>query len=363
MTIYPLMNLKKIMDIDRTNVLRNRTWWWWFWLFFFEPEKGERWKQLMILWGTRNCKKLKVDDMIWENRGALKRKEGAFEVPGITAAWYFDGEKMLDPLFLESGLLTSQWSRDSASLNLKSAGSCTFSSNNGNFGINAEFKNVKLDLDISEWKPHLHKLVPTGKKFLGFLGYKMVKIRACKVDGIVETKGKVDRVKGTTYFQKVRINSPTSPWYFGVFHSARGDYLDYFMPHLGFPMFRRSPNHKSKLDFWERTLSKGVHFIDVDGNNHSIKNVKIRKIYENELPVFHLSGWDNGKKLEMEMRPYSRAYWRIEQPLLRFSSTILYYNEYPAYISEFKFEDSGRTTTLDDMGFTIGNCEHSWGMV
>jgi len=170
-------------------------------------------------------------------------------------------------------------------------------------------------------------------------------------------------LKGTTYFQKVRINSPTMPWYFGVFHSSRGDYIDYFMPHIGLPMFRRSPSHKSKLDFGERMLSKGIHFVETDGKNHSIKNVKIRKTHGNGFPVFYLSGHDGGKKVEMEMRPYSRAYWRVEQPLLRFFSTILYYNEYPAVVTKFRFEDNGKITTLDDMGFTIGNCEHSWGIV
>jgi hypothetical protein len=357
------MDLKEIMDIDVSSELKNRTWWWWFWLFFFKSEDSEKWKQLMILWGTRNCKKLKIDDMTWEPDGVLKRSENGLEVPGITAAWYFDGKRMIDPLFLEQGNLVSNWTKDNAHLTLENRGRCAFSSSNGNFKVEAAFEDLSIDLDISKWKPHLYNLVPTGKNYFSVLGYKMVKIRACKVEGQMKIKGNSEDVEGTTYFQKVRINSPTSPWYFGTFHSARGDYIDYFMPHIGSPMLRRTARHDSKLYFWEKILSKGIHFVEADGKSHNIKNLDMIKEYENDMPIFHLSGNDNGKRIEIEMRPYSRACWRVEQPLLRVLSTILHYNEYPAYVSNFKFRDGDREITLEDTGFTIGNCEHAWGIV
>lgn len=357
------MDLKEIMDIDVTSELKNRTWWWWFWLFFFKSEESEKWKQLMILWGTRNCKKLKIDDMTWEPDGVLKRSENGLEVPGITAAWYFDGKRMIDPLFLKQGKLVSSWASDSANLTLENKGHCTFSSSNGNFNVDTAFEDIDIKLDISEWRPHLYNLVPTGKNYFSILGYKMVKIRACKAEGQVKIKGSSEEVEGTTYFQKVRINSPTSPWYFGTFHSARGDYIDYFMPHIGSPVLRRTARHDSKLYFWEKILSKGIHFVEADGKSHNIKNPDIIKAYEDDLPIFYLKGRGNGKSVEMEMRPYSRACWRVEQPLLHVLSTILHYNEYPAYVSNFRFRDGNREVTLEDTGFTIGNCEHAWGIV
>jgi hypothetical protein len=357
------MSLREIMDVDETDELKNRTWWWWFWLFFFKPKEGENWKQLMILWGTRNCRSLKVNDMPWVNDYGLKRSGNGLQVPGIAAAWYFDGRKMYDPLFLKKGPLTSRWGDNDGALSLKNGGHCTFTSSNGMYKIDTEFGDLKVKLDIKEWVPHLYEPVPTGKRYLGFLGYKMYKIRASRVEGVLDIGGKADHVEGTTYFQKVRINSPTSPWYFGVFHSARGDYLDYFMPHLGPPMFRRSPNHDSKLDFWERILSKGIHFSEASGKNHSIKNVQMDKVYQRDLPVFRLTGRDGRKKVDMELKCYSRAYWKVEQPLMRVLNTVLYYNEYPAYMTKFRFEEDGRVVTLNDMGFTIGNCEHAWGIV
>jgi hypothetical protein len=357
------MNFQEVMDIDTSDELKNRTWWWWFWLFFFKPDEGEKWKQLMILWGTRNCKRLRINDMEWKNERGLKRNGQKLEVPGLTAAWYFDGKKMHDPLFLESGTISSQWSDQNSSLVLKNGGHCSFSSNKTDFRIDTEFRDMKIDLEVTEWLPHLHDLVPTGKRYLGFLGYKMVKLRGCRVKGILDLGKGAEKVEGTTYFQKVRINSPTSPWYFGVFHSARGDYIDYFMPHIGPPMLRRSASHKSKLDFWEKILSKGVHFVEANGRKHNIKNIHLTKAYDNGLPVFYLSGAEKGKKLEMELRPYSRAYWRVEQPLMGFLNTVLYYNEYPAFIEKFRFEENGRVVTHDDMGYSIGNCEHAWGIV
>ena len=65
-----------IWKVYPENMLKNRTWHWWWWLHFFEnPDNPEFPKQLMVLWGTRNCKKVRVDDFYWEPRIPMETME------------------------------------------------------------------------------------------------------------------------------------------------------------------------------------------------------------------------------------------------------------------------------------------------
>ena len=111
-------------------------------------------------------------------------------------------------------------------------------------------------------------------------------------------------------------------------------------------------------------LSKGWQFIDgTDGKLYRLKNVKMSKRYENDLPIFTLKGESGSQKLKMEMASYARAYWKIVQPLLGPISTILYYNEYPVNMTEFDYSEGSRHWSLSDIGRVVGNCEHAWGIV
>lgn len=162
----------------------------------------------------------------------------------------------------------------------------------------------------------------------------------------------------------MRINSPTSPWYWAFLHSENGYYIDYFVPHFGLPMLRRRYKHKSPLDRGWKKLSRGFHIYDPEeGRDYRIKKFKVKQRYENDLPIFHLYGEEDGKRLDMEVTAYSRACWKIKQPWLGISSTILYYNEYPCHITKLDFRDGDKRITLKDTGKVWGNCEHSWGIV
>ena len=39
-------------------------------------------------------------------------------------------------------------------------------------------------------------------------------------------------MEGTAYFQKVTVQAPSVPWFWGMVHFDDGSYLDWFMPHL-----------------------------------------------------------------------------------------------------------------------------------
>src|SRR3972149_4158694 len=102
-----------LWDIDRSKELWDRTWWWWWWLFLLEdPDHPGRTRQLMILWATRNCRDANINGMGWRNEIGIRHsmaelpggaRERRVDFSGVTAAWYFDGEQMIDPLLLYSG--------------------------------------------------------------------------------------------------------------------------------------------------------------------------------------------------------------------------------------------------------------------
>ncbi|MCK4444060.1 MAG: hypothetical protein KAW09_05920 [Thermoplasmata archaeon] len=359
------MRYFEIMNIDTTNELRNRTWWWWWWLLFFKNQDNpDMAKQMVILWGTRNCKEVLVNGHRWSRKSDLVKERGRASAYGMATSWYFDGKDMIDPLFIDEGPLTSSWSPGKRELSLTGDGRYVFSGEEDTNKILIARSDVNIDIDLKPWSDFLSDVAPSGKEYFMHLSYTMHKIRGSKAQGRISIGDKTEEVEGTAYFQKVRINSPTSPWYWGVFHSEKGHYIDYFMPHIGPPMFRRTESHSSKLDWGERILSKSWRFYDSDeGVMHIVKNIQMKKRYENDLPIFMLSGDDGDKKFEMEMKSYSRAYRRIQQPLLRIFNTVLYYNEYPANITKFSFESRTGRKTLEDLDYTVGNCEHAWGIV
>ena len=96
---------------------------------------------------------------------------------------------------------------------------------------------------------------------------------------------------------------------------------------------------------------------------HHFKDLRISREYEDDLPVFTFKGENRGESIRMRIRAYSRAHWRIKQPWLGIFSTVLVYNEYPAFVEEFEIRGSRGRISLDDIGNFVGNAEHSWGIV
>jgi len=221
-----------------------------------------------------------------------------------------------------------------------------------------------IDMKMTKWTDELSRAVPTGRQYLGNLGYRMYKIMGMRAEGSIEHGGRSIFVKGTAYFQKVRINSPTSPWYWGAFHGRNGEYMDYFMPHIGMPIFRRGLKHRSIWDWGEKHLSNNLQYFDPRRRKYQhFEGLKISREYENDLPIFTFRGEEKGEKIKLRIRAYSRAHWRIKQPWLGILSTVLVYNEYPAFVEEFEIKGSREKITLDDIGNFVGNAEHSWGIV
>jgi hypothetical protein len=359
------MSWRDVLGIDRDHALPNRTWWWWWFIFFFRNEANpDRTKQMVILWGTRNCRKLVVNDHVWHHDGGVVEGPDGLAFEGITAGWYYDGVTMRDPLFVDDGRMRTEWAEGGGTLRFQDGGTALLDATRRPYRLRVDRPEVAVDLSLDHWTDALSGITPTGKTYLRHLGYTMHKIRGSRVRGTVAVGGAEEEVVGTAYFQKVRINSPTSPWYWGVFQTGNASYIDYFMPHVGPPALRRSADHRSPWDWGERPLSRSFQFLDgEDGTLHRIRNVRIERRYADDLPVFRLRGREAGREVDMVMEAYARAYWKIEQPFLGLFRSVLYYNEYPVNVTRFAFRDGGKVVRLEDLGRVVGNCEHAWGMV
>ncbi len=359
------MTWAEVFDADPTHQLPHRTWWWWWFIFFFRnPENPARSKQMVILWGTRNCRRLVVNGHAWEHpEDDLVRTDRTVDCGGVTAGWWYDGGAMHDPLFVDDGALHTEWG-EGGRLVLANGNRYEFDAAREPQVVAVTRPGLDIRLEVRPWTEYLSRIVPTGKRYLSHLGYEMHKIRGSKVSGSIRLGGKTEDLDGTAYFQKVRINSPTSPWYWGVFQAQDGSYLDYFMPHLGPPALRRTARHDSPWDWGEWHLSNSFQFYEAaTGELHKIKDVAVTKRYVDDLPVFTLRGEMAGKTVLMELTTYARATWVIRQPVWGPIANVLHYNEYPANVTRFEFADGQRRVTLDDLGPVVGNCEHSWGLV
>jgi hypothetical protein len=283
----------------------------------------------------------------------------------IVASWYYDGNKMHDPLVLDRGKTETKYDDHSGEIRMESEqGVYSFGGSPADFKLNMNNQSIGIELSMQRWKDVMAELVSTGRNFVGNMGYSMLKYRALTSAGRIRVGESETPVSGRSYFQKVRIASITPCWYWATVQWNNGSYLQYFMPHIGIPMLRRSRSHESLMDWGEKMISKTLNFRDAEeGKEYLMKDVRITKRYENDLPIFTVNAFSNECELSIEMKTYARCCWNISQPLIGPLWHGIFYNEYPARVTEFKFKRGSRSVSKDDLGECYCNCEHTWGTV
>jgi len=351
----------QLWSIDRTDEVRNRTWWWWWWIFFFDnPEDPIRPKQLMVFWATRNCKKVLVNGQPWRRTKPITVDGDRTTFDGLAAGWWYDGKEMHEPYFLRLGRLEMERDGEHGRVFMELDGTFELSGGPEGMSIDIECPETSIHVKTRKWTDPLWNIRPSGKRYLGHLGYKMLKIWGAIGEGSVGGES----VSGTGYFQNVRINSPTSPWYWAVLHCKDGSYIDYFMPHLGLPMFRRTKKHGHWLDRGIKPLSKGFDYFDGPSETlYKVKNIRMSQEYVDDLPVFTLTGTQDDFEMELVIEAYSRACWIPQQPFLGIFNTRLFYNEYPSFVRSFRLTKGDEVIREAGKGEFVGNTEHSWGIV
>jgi hypothetical protein len=243
-------------------------------------------------------------------------------------------------------------------------GTYSFGGSPADFKLDANSEKVGIELSMQRWKDTMAKLVPTGRDFIGNMGYSMLKYRALLSSGRIRVGEIETPVKGRSYFQNVRISSITPCWYWATVQWDNGAYLQYFLPHIGMPMLRRSVSHKSSMDWGEKMISKTLNFCDPEEEKeYFMEDIRITKRYENGLPIFSVNAFSDEGELTIEMAAYARCCWNISQPLIGPIWHGIFYNEYPARVTHFEFKSGTRRVSHGDFGKSYCNCEHTWGAI
>ncbi len=362
-----------LWSLDTSRTVRNLTWWWWWWVFFLHDEEHpDRSRQLMILWSTKNCDHILVDEFDWRRNQPILNSgndvTGAQTFDGMTALWYYDGTRMIDPLALERSDLRSSWDGGSGALEPRTANTYRYSSEGDqhHVEISTEHEGTRysFDLQMRPWNAFMSQPRFHSRAYTRRLGYSILRRYGHQLEGTIDVAGSREQVRGTAYFQKVTVNAPAVPWYWGVLHGEHGDYLDYFMPHIGLPIVRRTEAPTSWLDRGKIYLSRNLQFYHhQSGVHHTLqKALRIRYGVKEGLPTFRLEGDDGTMSVRMTLQPYSRACWRFQQRYASgLRSSILHYNEYPTQLVDFELRADTLHLRKEDLGWTHCNTEHAWG--
>jgi len=325
-----------LWEIDSKNT-RSSTWWWWFWLFFIKGGKNPR--QLMILWSTKNSLRTRVNDLDITLDHSLLRETGN-KFHGAVAAWYFDGTKMRENFVLKEcnmelggdGIRTDKG---------------TYSTGPSGKGFRTRIRQGGTDMDFlaAQSPGQFAKPAHTKTDYAKLFNFRISRLNQLGLTGKINGK----KIDGSAYFQKVQVNAPSVPWLWGIAHFESGAALSYFYPYLGAAMLNKSD--QCRYDLLKLPLNREIKFYDGKAV-HVFNCAQIKKVEGGETPAWEVFC---GNKIRFRVEAYSHACWRFEeQKLLR---NVLHYNEYPMRITEFKMGD----LTLEDLGDSMGNAEHTWG--
>lgn len=335
-----------LWSID-THDAKPSTWWWWFWLFFIkDKQERENPRQLMILWSTKNCQRIKVNGLdVALNHDLLAQAGNKFH--GAVASWYYDGKDMHEDFVLKECNL-------SLAGNGIESDAGTYSSTISTSPISGDryltkIKQGSTDMRFTATPTQNDFAKPTNMKntFFKKFDFKFFGINHFGLDGEIDG----EKIGGSAYLQKVQVNAPSPPWLWGVAHFESGAGLTYFTPYLGTAIFNK---HKdSRLDQIKFPIKREIDFFD-GKKSHLFNKARIREIQGGETPAWQVSS-KQGPGIKFTVETYAHACWRFEEKkILR---NVLHYNEYPMRITEFKMGD----LSLDDLGPNMGNAEHTWG--
>ena len=202
-------------------------------------------------------------------------------------------------------------------------------------------------------------------------GYDILRIQGTKASIKIDNED----FEGTGYFQKVSVQAPTSPWFWGMLHFDDGSYLDWFMPHLSFSCLNLDDKPWKLRDIFRNPkIGSGIFHDANRDKTEEFKNCEVELIEPvneeiltdndgNKLPKFRVRLWNETTKISLEVRAASRAKWTFDQPTRAGMVSHLTYNEYPLELLRISISDEQGLRTKNDYSWIHGNAEHSWGLL
>jgi len=367
--------------------------WWWYWVLILIPDdqRPGRSKQLMTLWSTKETDAIRVSGHWWRPGSRMHKDEsGGFVIPGMVCAWWYDGETMYEPILMKECRMAviddkhPLWPSEGEG---KGAGAIipllgkdnSFGMLPGNegmwLGLQSDKKSqlrgapISFEAKLTPWWGPPSELTYKNNEISLGMGYDILRLQGLKsslvVDGV--------QMMGTAYFQKVTVQAPSVPWFWGMLHFSDGSYLDWFMPHLTPLSTSKDDTPWRKRDVFRKPLKTTGVFHDRIRNrteNFSRCEVILSKSGEGMrdsdghlLPDFNIRVWNGRTKISFEILAVSRARWTFDQPTRGGMVSHLTYNEYPFKVRDISIEDEDGVRNLEDYEWIHGNAEHSWGFL
>ena len=364
-----LSSLWKIQNIPPKQHL---TWDWWWWLVMLDDEKGNpAGKQLMVLWSTKDNPMVKVNDHEWKPVGRPAfDSDGATAMEGMVAAWWYDGQEMLEPLILEESRIVvvsenhPDWPYSKggivASITEREY-SMGLNSKEDKFWLRLDTEYGDFDLEMTHWNDAMSSMKVAQADYGLGLGYGISRLHGALCSGTISGK----QTKGTAYFQKVCVQAPSPPWFWGMLHFDDGSYIDWFLPHISPTITAKDSRQWKNRDFTHYPLSMGGLFHDADRKrSQKFSELRVERTCSKDgLPIFHVHMWNGLTEIRIEAKSVTRAHWTFEQPTRGGMKSHLTYNEYPLEVTKLEIDDELGIRNRKDWGIIRGNAEHSWGLL
>lgn len=353
-------------------------------------------KQLMVLWSTKDNPKVMVSGTEWTPKGRPGfDNQGGISLDGMVCAWWFDGKRMFEPYIKQKCRMIvvddehPSWPRKSANSGAGGGAVVPLTEEDMSMGLKSDLSefwlnlhsdefssdpNVpkKMEFSLTPWNEAMSTARHATATYAMDMGYDILRLHGCKVSGKLDDEA----INGTAYFQKVCVQAPSVPWYWGMLHLSDGSYIDWFLPHLSMTVTSRDNQPWKKRDLGHMSLSQGGLFHDaVSGMSIPFDKVRVEKyacdVVEGEhganpgsnLPGFKVEMWTDSVKISLDAVAIDRAHWAFEQPTIGGLVSNFTYNEYPLRVVSLSINDDNGLRTLSDYEWIRGNAEHSWGIL
>lgn len=353
-------------------------------------------KQLMVLWSTKDNPKVMVSGTEWTPKGRPGfDDDGGISLDGMVCAWWFDGKRMYEPYIKRKCRMIvvddkhPSWPNNPADSGAGGGAVVPLTEEDMSMGLKSDLSEFWLNLHTDEfpednnvpktmqftltpWNEAMSTARHATATYAMEMGYDILRLHGCKVSGKLDD----EEINGTAYFQKVCVQAPSVPWYWGMLHLSDGSYIDWFLPHLSMTVTSRDNQPWRKRDLGHMSLSQGGLFHDaVSGKSIPFDRVRVEKYASDtvegehganpgsNLPGFKVEMWTESVHINLDVVAIDRAHWAFEQPTIGGLVSNFTYNEYPLRVISLSITDESGVRKLSDYNWIRGNAEHSWGIL
>jgi hypothetical protein len=319
-----------------------------------------------------------------------KDEHGGFVIPGMVCAWWYDGETMHEPLTMRECRMAvvgddhPLWpgegagegagaivpiEREDMSLGMLPGNAGMWMSLSSDREAVSRGAPSAFEAELTPWWGPTSSLTYRNNEYSMGMGYDILRLQGSKCR--LNVGGEPE--EGTAYFQKVTVQAPASPWFWGMLHFGDGSYLDWFMPHVS-PLsstmddrpwrrrdFLRYPDNGAGV-FHDRIRGRTENFARCEVElSESAEGLRDR--HGHPLPEFRVRIWNGRTQISLDVRAASRARWTFDQPTRGGMVSHLTYNEYPLEVARIAILDEGGLRSIEDYEWIHGNAEHAWGIL